>query len=217
MRNVRVFYKKTGRMKFVSHLDMNRYVLRLVKLAELPIWFTEGFNPHAHITFALPLSLGFESEYEAVDMKIIDDDFSNEQVKDALNKSAAVGIEIIKVCEPKNKACDIAFASYKLIFDCEESKLNDFKQFLKSEEINVSKKTKKGKINIINIAPKIKDLSFTQSADEIVMNIILPAGGTENLNPMLLLTAFETATNTKLTPAAMVRTMLYTADMEMFQ
>jgi len=196
---------------------MNRYMLRLVKLAGLPIWFTEGFNPRAHITFALPLSLGFESEYEVVDMKIMDDDYTNEQVKDALQKIVVQGLEIIKVCEPKQKPSEITFAGYKLIFDCDESKLQDFKEFLKRDEIPVSKKNKKGIVNRINIAPKIKNLSISQVGNETVMNIVLPAGGSENLNPILVLTAFENDSNTKLPPVAPVRTIFYNSDMEIFE
>jgi len=196
---------------------MNRYMLRLVKLAGLPIWFTEGFNPRPHITFALPLSLGFESKYEVVDMKITDDDFSNEQVKDALCKVVVEGFEIIKVSEPKQKPSEITFAGYKLIFDCDESKLQNFKEFFKSDEIIVFKKSKKGIINTINIAPKIKKLSFEQGKDETVLNIVLPAGGNENLNPILILTAFENSSKTKLPPVAMVRTSIFNSDMEIFE
>ena len=62
MRNVRVFFTKHGRMKFASHLDMNRLMTRLIRLSNIPIWYTEGFNQHPYITFALPLSLDHLSE-----------------------------------------------------------------------------------------------------------------------------------------------------------
>ncbi len=62
MKNVRVFYSKKGRMKFISHLDMNRFMTRMILKSGLPVWYTEGFNPRPYLTFALPLSLGFESE-----------------------------------------------------------------------------------------------------------------------------------------------------------
>ena len=52
MRTVRVFYKKLGRLKFISHLDMNRFMLRALRLSGLPVWYTEGFNPHPYATFA---------------------------------------------------------------------------------------------------------------------------------------------------------------------
>ena len=78
LKNVRLFYKKGDRMRFISHLDMTRFMSRLIRRAGLPVWYTEGFNPHAYFNFALPLSLGFESEYEVMDFRFEDDDFSIE-------------------------------------------------------------------------------------------------------------------------------------------
>ena len=73
MRNVRVWFKKEGTAKYISHLDLNRNMLRIIHMAKLPIWYTEGFNPHPFITFALPLSLGFSGLRESMDFKLLDD------------------------------------------------------------------------------------------------------------------------------------------------
>ena len=64
MKTVRVFFKKLGRMKFISHLDMTRFMSRLITKANIPVWYTEGFNQHLYMNFAVPLSLGFEGLYE---------------------------------------------------------------------------------------------------------------------------------------------------------
>ena len=82
-------------MKFISHLDMNRYMTRLVKISKIPAWHTEGFNKHLYLTFALPLSLGITADYDIVDLKITDDDFSDEMIVDALNKNASEGLEFL--------------------------------------------------------------------------------------------------------------------------
>ena len=66
----RVFYSKTGRLKYISHLDVNRLMQRALKRSGLPVWYTEGFNPHIYITFALPLALGLESFYEVMDFRL---------------------------------------------------------------------------------------------------------------------------------------------------
>ncbi len=70
MKNVRVFYEKKGRLKFVSHLDMNRFMSRLITKSKIPIWYTEGFNQHIYMNFAVPLSLGFEGFYEIMDIRL---------------------------------------------------------------------------------------------------------------------------------------------------
>ena len=70
MKSVRIFYTKLGRMKFVSHLDMNRLMIRVIRKSGIPVWYTEGFNPHPYYSFALALSLGFESSCEILDFNL---------------------------------------------------------------------------------------------------------------------------------------------------
>ena len=55
----RIRFTKTGEAKYISHLDLYRFMLRALKRAKLPVWHTEGFNPHVYVTFALPLSLKY--------------------------------------------------------------------------------------------------------------------------------------------------------------
>ena len=71
--DVRMSFEKTGMAKFISHLDTVRCITRAMKRACVPIWFTEGFNPHAFLTFAMPLSLGFESYCETVDFRLMEE------------------------------------------------------------------------------------------------------------------------------------------------
>ena len=86
MKNVRIYFKKTDRMKFVSHLDMTRVMSRLIKKSGIPIWYTEGFNKHIYMNFALPLSLGFEGFGEIMDIRLVDDEYKNENVLNNLQK-----------------------------------------------------------------------------------------------------------------------------------
>ena len=66
--DVRLFYSKTGSAKYISHLDTMRAFQRAFRRCrDLDFWYTEGFNPHLYLTFALPLSLGYESGAETVD------------------------------------------------------------------------------------------------------------------------------------------------------
>ncbi|MBQ5742660.1 MAG: DUF2344 domain-containing protein, partial [Clostridia bacterium] len=42
----------------MSHLDLMRCMTRALSRAEIPVKFTEGFNPHPYLVFAAPLALG---------------------------------------------------------------------------------------------------------------------------------------------------------------
>ena len=114
LKNVRVFFKKNGRMKFVSHLDMNRFVSRLFSLAQIPVWYTEGFNQHLYLNFAIPLSLGFEGLYEVIDFRLVDDDYDLNECLKRINSVCTPDIEFFKICEPVNSMKEIGFAEYRL-------------------------------------------------------------------------------------------------------
>ena len=212
LRNVRVFFTKKGRMKFASHLDMNRLMTRIIRRSGVPIWYTEGYNQHPYITFALPLSLGFTSEYEIMDIRVIDDDFSNSMVMEALSAVFPEGLKVIAVEDMVQKTGEIAFAEFSISFESNDKNfataLNDF---LSQESIITEKKTKKGKMKEIDMAPCIKSFSV-ETGDCIVLNIVLAAGGEQNLNPTLLLAAFgETPYYT------VCRKMIYNFAMECFK
>ena len=104
-------------MIYISHLDINRMMTRAVRRAHLPMWYTEGFNPHLYMTFALPLSLGTESNCESVDMRLIDE-ISLEEVKNRLNAVLPTGIEVTEVSEPLMKASLIKIKTLLCILKC---------------------------------------------------------------------------------------------------
>ena len=58
----RIGFYKVGDMQFISHLDLQRFMKRAFVRSGLPIWFSEGFNPHPKMVFSTPLSIGIQSE-----------------------------------------------------------------------------------------------------------------------------------------------------------
>ena len=84
METVRVFFAKEGRLKYISHLDVTRCLARVFHRCGLPIWYTQGFNPHAYLTFALPLPLGVESRCESFAFRLTEE-VNYEEVRDRLN------------------------------------------------------------------------------------------------------------------------------------
>ena len=67
---IRLVFSKTGKARYISHLDLNRAMIRAVRRARLPVWYTEGFNRHPYVTFAAPLSLGYEGMHETMDLRL---------------------------------------------------------------------------------------------------------------------------------------------------
>jgi len=57
----RVTFSKSGRARFVGHLDLARAFDRAIRRADLPVAYTEGFNPRAKLSFTPSLAVGAES------------------------------------------------------------------------------------------------------------------------------------------------------------
>ena len=67
---LRIRFEKTGRAVYVSHLDLMRTMQRAFLRAGFPLAYSEGFNPHAILSMALPLSVGTESVCELMDFRL---------------------------------------------------------------------------------------------------------------------------------------------------
>ncbi len=59
MFKARMKFAKEGRAKYISHLDLMHAMQRSMARCQMPLWFTEGFNQHAYVSVALPLSTGY--------------------------------------------------------------------------------------------------------------------------------------------------------------
>ena len=197
MIDIRVFYHKTGRARYISHLDMMRCMQRAIVRAKLPVWYTEGFNPHIYLTFALPLSLGYESKSEVMDLRLIDDAFPLSEVTSRLNDALPPDIRIHTTAKIQNKPQAITHAIYTIqLFSNTQSAevLRDrFCAFMRSTQILVEKRAKQGRRKItkqIDIRPMCELLSCEVSGDVVLLTLKTQAGIQSNLNPSLLLEAF---------------------------
>ena len=68
-KTLRVKFEKTGKLQYISHLDLLRTMQTALRRAKVNMIYTEGFNPHMRIAFALPLSIGIESVCEYMDIR----------------------------------------------------------------------------------------------------------------------------------------------------
>lgn len=188
VQNIRIFFSKHDRAKYISHLDMTRLFQRAVRRSGITMWYTEGFHPHLYMTFALPLSLGIESDYECVDMKLVDN-ITLEGVKERLNFALPESIRVIDVKEPVQKSNQIASSRYEVKLFGIAEKLEDLKAFLSRDEILAEKKGKAG-IKTVNIKKWVYDYVVKADEKDISLTLRLASGNTETLNPQLLINTF---------------------------
>lgn len=65
-------YQKKGSLRFVSHLDTERFWRRAVRRARLPVAISAGFSPKEKIEMGYPLPVGCESEGEDLVLEMLD-------------------------------------------------------------------------------------------------------------------------------------------------
>lgn len=190
MREVRLRFSKQGRLKYISHLDINRAMSRAFKRAEIPLWYTEGFNPHPYMSFSLPLSLGVESLCESVDIRIVGS-ITNDEIKNRMNSVLPEGLKVLDVYDDFYDNGEISYSDYvyKFQFDDNALALEKIKSILDGDEILALKKGKQGRKKVFketNIKSFIDKYNISIRDDTVVLNIRLFAGTDKNLNPSLL-------------------------------
>lgn len=87
-------YKK-GDMIYYSQLDLFHLLGKALRRANLPLYFTKGFNPHVKISFPYALKLGIEGKVEAI--LYFTGEISASKIKKALSPELPQGLEILNI------------------------------------------------------------------------------------------------------------------------
>lgn len=224
MRCVRIWFAKEGRAKYISHLDIVRCMSRAVRRAGLPLWYTEGFNPHPYLTFALPLSLGLSSRCESMDLRI-EGEMADADIEKRMRAAMPEGLRVLSVREPVMQPSEIAFADYHvtLSFASPEQAalfLRGAGAALAGGSLVVQKPGKSGHRKVmkeIDLLPLIANCSMELAENTVFIKLTLPAGNTTNISPALLLDALEEKAGVREEGRKITRMALLTKDMRAFE
>jgi len=183
----RLWFVKKGVLRFISHLDVNRSMMRALRSAEVPMSYSQGFNPRPLVTFALPLSLGIESDCESMDIQT-ESEIDCEKTAEALNRFLPEELRMINCAPSVNDPKVITEAVYRISIACPEAK-TIFERFWDADAVTVTKKTKSGSKEI-DLKPLVKIGTISGDDDRCEFEAALPTGTAQNINPMLLTDAF---------------------------
>ena len=214
MITVRISFEKKNEASYISLLDMQRVMQRILKRSGLPVWHTLGFNPHIYMTFACPLSLGQESECECVDVKTEAEQPDFEHWKTALNAIMPAGIVVTKVAPVEMKADLIAYACYEISYPAAEAE--KLAQYNALESVPVEKKSKRN-TKTVDLKAYVPALELQKEGEWVRFDICLPAAQELNLNPALLVGFLEERFGLPAASAAILRTRFLTAEKELFR
>lgn len=217
MNTIRLKFKKTGLSIYYSQLDLQRVMSRALKKSGLPVWYSQGYNPHIYMTFTLPLSLGHESICESVDFRL-NEELSEEEILKALENTLPQGIELVSATAPDYDAKSIAFARYDItLYGNSDDIVKALEEYDNITEAIVTKVTKKGQKEI-NIKELIKDVKILDKADgKVTFTAIYPAGLSLNINPSLLLDYLHDNYNIKVLDALIIRKNLFDNELKILQ
>ncbi len=181
-------------MKFIGHLDTQRYFQKLLRRADIPVAYTEGFSPHQKLSFAQPLGVGVESRGEYFDIELKSDDcldgLSSDSVIERLNYTQASGIfvtDCVKLKDDaKNAMASVFAADYMLTKSPGHtepfSMMEAIESFKEAESWVLIKETKKSRRSL-----ELKDLVYELSIKEDEIYVRLNASSNSSVKPLLLI------------------------------
>lgn len=212
-KTIRLVFSKTGRAVYISHLDLNRAMIRAVRRAALPIWYTEGFNRHPYVTFAAPLSLGYEGLHETMDLRL-EEEMPMDELVSRLNAALPEGLRVSSAAEAVRKAGEVAAARYELRLGCPADAV---RELFGMDSVPVEKRTKKKTMKTIDLKPVLDTSGWElkEEGDVCRLTLTLPCGEA-SVNPGLIMDALKRKTEREI--SGFVRRLeVYAKDGEPFR
>jgi len=223
----RVKFQKYGVMKFVGHLDIMRYFQKAMRRADLPIKYSEGFNPHQIMSFAAPLGVGITSDGEYMDVEMRENVVS-QNAKQALDAVMVPGMSVTEfhaLPDGAEKAMAAVKAASYYIYYKEPVEGLDEVTFLTyktsfydaADSITIVKKTKKSEREL-DLKPLIYEFQVVtlpeslraESSYSFGLKLMVSTGSTDNIKPELVMEHFHSFCNIEQASMGIHRIDLYT-------
>ena len=189
MLRYRLTYAKTGRLRFISHLETGRLLARIFRMARWPLAFSAGHHPHPKVGYGPPLPLGVEGERELLDLQVLDT-LSAQHVASA-NAAAPEGLEIRDwqhlAVKPLSLAAAARSATYSVRMPA------DLRRRAESEKRTqafhdagslITLKASKGRQKTIDLKRSVIALTWSDEADALQMVLRLQEPSGHVLGPL---------------------------------
>lgn len=222
MFKARMRFAKEGRAKYISHLDLMHTMQRAMARCQMPLWFTEGFNQHAYVSVALPLSTGYSGEYEFLDFNLLSEQVPVNAVE-ALNAVFPEGlraIEIYPLADGGMPLRDIAWSKYRVTWSFADGIPEGFAQdvcaLFAQPSVEIVKRSKRGE-KTVNMQELMNGFVLNAQGDRVVVETVTAAGN-NNMSPEYLTRAVaQYLPQYEITGAAYHRLCVYNDKMQAFR
>jgi radical SAM family uncharacterized protein/radical SAM-linked protein len=165
---IRVEFSKTGRLRYLSHLELMTTLYRAIRRAEFPLVYSEGYHPSPKISFGPPLGVGVSGLSEYFDMEVIPP-FDIVWNRRKLNRTLPKGISVkdMAVIPSKEKSLSSFITRYG--YEIKGRDLSHINRFLAEKEINMQRER-----NVINLRSMVEEAR--QVGEDIVYLIVTDQG-----------------------------------------
>ncbi len=207
-------FGKQPRLRFISHLDLQRFFQRAVNRTGLPIAWSQGFNPHPVMSFGSALALGWTSEYEIIDIKL-SAPMGRKRTEDAIRAALPEDLPVIEVRMVDDRHAApmalVKMADYRVDLEGESAQavLEQIPAFMARETVTAMKKTKSGEKEI-NARPMVIELT----PDDTGFNARLMLTERESIKPDLLVALLAEMAGVEVPEARIHRLLLLGEDAE---
>ncbi len=178
---IRFKFRKVGNLQFISHLDLQKAMAKALVRAKAPLWYSKGFNPHAKLIFALPLSVGAQSECEYLDVRV-ERAIPPLELMEHINFELTEELRFLDAYYPETALEDIYWAEYDFEIKTagtDEELAHRIEDLLTAEQVLILKKAKDKYKKIffkeVDIAPYVRDVSVSFDGGIIRINAKLSA------------------------------------------
>lgn len=178
---IRFKFRKTGDLQYVSHLDLQTVMGRVLIRAKAPLWYSKGYNPHPKLIFALPLSVGVQGECEYLDVRV-ERAVPPRELMEHINAEVTDELRFLDAYYAETSFSDIYWSEYEYTIRTEgadEAMAQGMQDVLTAEHTVVQKKVKDKRGNISykdqDIAPYIRDVRTVYENGEIRIRAVLSA------------------------------------------
>ena len=195
----RLTFAKKAPVKYIAHLDLALAWERALRRAQIPLAYSQGFNPQPKMQFASSLPVGTMGRAEIVDI-IVTQPITASDALPQIRAALPTGIELHSIEEVPLKSPTLQ----KLLFQAEyhvrvETGLTADELTARIESLIAADKIiqtryRKGRDEEIDLRPWLHELRLEQLADgEVHMYMRLTTGQSGNLRPAEVLKALELA------------------------
>lgn len=189
-----VTFTKGEDLRYIGHLDLMRAWQRALRRSELPIRYSNGFNPHILLSFASPLSVGVVGNREIMDVPMAQE-LSGEEFVTSVNQVLPKCLQAVSARRvdddfPTLMAL-VAASDFSIKVFGEEtgSKLIAAQEaFMQLTEIVLLRKTKSGE-NDCNIRPFVLSASAERTQDGALLHFLVDCNQQGSVKPQLLIKA----------------------------